>query len=284
MDENAITTLRIPKGRLHPDRINGLYYIIIRGSSNIGTSPTLTMLYNKIRPGLKDTKPEVDGHSELELRLPDSIKNGVGADFVSDQVCVSYPYCRAYDWISLKCNGELMTYQVGADEAPPPPSPGSPIPTTVCFTVTRAYLESAQRPDLTLAFSFTVTDQLGNTPDTDAVWSASQTVDEDLAGTRLPPPILREKENDPTDEPGIIDLEKLGSNPLQVIILTADKRFEPGYTISIIYTAKIEGQPNVVVTASGVVEADEFGQKKQWTEPKIPGVANYADLGTDLFV
>ncbi|URM30054.1 YncE family protein [Pseudomonas frederiksbergensis] len=263
VDVNATTTLRIPKGRLHPNRVNELVYSIQRGSQNIGTSaPPLTLLYNKIRPGLKDTKPEIDGHSELELLLPDAIKNGVGPDFVSAQVCVSYPYCRAYDRISLKCNGELMTYQVGKFEAPQPPDPGSPLPITVYFTVTRAYLESAKRPSGKLDFSYTVTDQLGNTPDTDAVWSASQNVDEDLAGTRLPAPILREIQNDPDDDPGLIDLEKLAGNPLLVIVVTADDRFQTGDTINATYTARLEGKPDVVVPVSGIIEADEFGQKK----------------------
>ncbi|MHC8391731.1 hypothetical protein ACYZTM_27815 [Pseudomonas sp. MDT2-39-1] len=262
VDVNAITTLRVPKGRLHPDRINKLFYTIRRGSQNIGTSDVLTALYNKIRPGLKDTRPETDGHSELVLLLPDAIKNGVGADFVSAQVCVSYPYCRAYDTITLKCNGEIMTYKVGADEAPQPPNPGSADPITVCFTVTRAYLESAVRPGGKLDFSYTVTDQLGNTPDTDAVWSASETVDEDLAGTQLPAALLREQLNDPGDDLSVIDLEKLRGNPLLLIILTTDARFQVGYTVNALYIAALSGRPDVTVRVSGTVEADEFGQKK----------------------
>ena len=263
-DVNAITTLRIPKGRLQPDRFNLLFYTILRGSQNIGTSLSLIMLYNKIRPGLKDTRPEIDGHSELALLLPDEIRNGVGADFVSAQVCVSYPYCRAHDTITLKCNGEIMTHQVRADEAPQPPNPGSPNPITACFTVTRAYLERAIRPGGKLDFSYTVTDQLGNTPDTDAVWSASQTVDEDLAGTRLKAPILLERMEDyPGDDSTLIELEKLAGGPLLVIVITTDHRFLPGDTIEATYTAKVPGQPvDVVVPVSGVVEADPFGQKK----------------------
>jgi hypothetical protein len=262
-DVNAKTILRIPKGRLHPDRINELFYTITRNSSNIGKSePNLTLLYNKIRPGLKDRFPEIDGHSELALLLPDAIKHGVGPDFVSAQVCVSYPYCRAYDTITLKCNGEIMTYKVGANEAPQPPNPGSADPITVCFTVTRAYLESAVRPDGKLDFSCTCTDQLGNTPDTDAVWSATQRVDEDLAGLLLPAALLREQLNDPDDDLNFIDLKKLRGNPLLLIILTADSRFQPGYTLNALYTAILTGQPDVVVRVSGTVEADEFGQKK----------------------
>lgn len=262
-DVDAKTRLRIPKGRLHPDQFNELFYTITRDSSNVGKSePNLTVLYNKIRPGLKDRFPEIDGHSELALLLPDAIKNGVGADFVSAQVCVSYPYCRAYDTITLKCNGESLTYKVRPDEAPQPPNPGSPNPVAVCFTVTRAFLESAVRPGSKLNFSVTVTDQVGNTPDTDAVWSATQTVDEDLAGTQLPAALLREQLNDPGDDLSIIDREKLRGNPLLLIILTADARFQVGYTVNALYTATLNGQPDVIVRVSGTIEADEFGQKK----------------------
>ncbi|WP_170219191.1 hypothetical protein [Pseudomonas arsenicoxydans] len=262
-DVNAKTSLRIPKGRLYSDQINKLFYTITRGSSNVGKSePNLTLLYNKIRPALKDRFPEIDGHSELELRLADDIKNGVGPDFVSAQVWVSYPYCRAYDTITLKCNGEIMTYQVRPDEAPQPPNPGSADPIAVCFTVTRAYLQSAVRPGGKLHFSCTCTDQIGNTPDTDAVWSATQTVDEDLAGLLLPAALLREQLNDPGDDLSLIDLEKLRGNPLLLVILTADSRFQVGYTVNAVYTATLTGQADVVVRVSGTVEADEFGQKK----------------------
>jgi len=262
-DIDDAVTLFIPHGKLLPDIINSLTCSVVRNSHNMGTSePPLTLLYNKIRPGLKDRFPEIDGHSELELRLADEIKNGVGSDFVSAKVWVSYPYCRAYDTITLKCNGEIMTYQVRPDEAPQPPNPGSADPITVCFTVTRAYLESAVRPGGKLHFSCTCTDQIGNTPDTDAVWSATQTVDEDLAGLLLPAALLREQLNDPDDDLSLIDLEKLGPNPLLLVILTADSHFQVGYTVNAVYTATLAGQPDVVVRVSGTVEADEFGQKK----------------------
>ncbi|VVO11047.1 hypothetical protein PS718_03436 [Pseudomonas fluorescens] len=264
LDPNAITTLRIPKGRLHPDRVNELYYSIKRGSSNIGTSePPLGMLYNRIRPGLKDRLTNPSGHSELALLLPEEIKNGVGAGFVSAEVCVAYPYCRAYDRISLKCNGELLSANVNPNEAPQPPNPGSEEPITICFIVDRAFLERAKRLDQKLHFSYTVTDQIGNGPDTDAPWSPVQTVDEDLDGTLLPMPILLERMEDfPGDDASIIDLEKLNGNPLLVIVVTADTRFVVGYGVVATFTAKVTGQPDVVVTVSGKVEADPFGQKK----------------------
>jgi hypothetical protein len=267
VDPNVRTMLRIPKGRLHPDKVNKLYYTIRRGSSNIGTStPSLEILYNRIRPGLKDRLTVPGGHSELKLLLPDEIKNGVGPDFVSADVCVAYPYCRAYDLITLKCNGELLEPKpkVNPNQAPQPPDPGNDTPITICFTVTRAFLDKAKRQDKKLHFSYTVTDQLGNGPDTDAPWSAVQSVDEDLDGTRLPIPILLERLEDfPGDDASIIDLEKLAGNPLLVVVLTTDNRFVVGYNVIATYTATNTGQPaDVVVTVSGKVEADPFGVKQ----------------------
>ncbi|WP_052269165.1 Ig-like domain-containing protein [Pseudomonas fluorescens] len=266
-DPDVRTTLRIPKGRLHPDKVNKLYYTVKRGSSNIGTSePMLEILYNRIRPGLKDRLTDPGGHSELKLLLPDVIKNGVGPDFVSAEVCVAYPYCRAYDVITLKCNGELLEPKprVNPNQAPQPPNPGSETPITICFTITRAFLDKAKREDKKLDFVFSVTDQIGNGPDTDAPWSPVQTVDEDLDGVLLPMPILLERLEDfPGDDASIIDLEKLAGNPLLVVVLTADNRFVAGDEVLATYTAKNTGQPtDVVVTVPGKVEADPFGSKK----------------------
>ncbi|MHC8294671.1 beta-propeller fold lactonase family protein [Pseudomonas sp. LB3P58] len=259
--------LYIPKNLLKPELVNSLTYTVTRGSQNMGTSrPPLEMLYNAIRPGNVDRDPGVDGHSELELILPDVIRNGVGPNFVSAQVCVSYPYCRAFDRIWLNCNGFPVYHDVTPLEAPPPVSA---TPVTVCFPVTRADLESA-KDHAQFKFSYTVTDQVGNNPDPNSPWSATQVVDVDLAGIRLPEPILREIQNDPTDEPSTIDLEKLGSNPLLVIVLTSDHRFQAGDSISATYIATLPGQADVVVPVVGSVEVDEFGQKK----PCILQVAN----------
>lgn len=262
VDPNARTTLRIPKGRLHPDRVNKLYYTIRRGSSNLGTStPPLEILYNRIRPGLKDRLTDPGGHSELKLLLPDAIKNGVGPDFVSAEVCVAYPYCRAYDLITLKCNGELLEPKprVNPNQAPQPPNPGDEIPITICFTITRAFLDEAKRLDHKLHFSYTVTDQLGNGPDTDAPWSPVQSVDEDLDGVLLPMPILLERKEDyPGDDASIIDLEKLAGNPLLLVVITKDNRFVVGDEIVATYTTTGQSDPVVV---RGKVEEDPFTGK-----------------------
>ena len=266
--ENDTVTLYLPKKLLFPDFVNRLTFTVTRGSQNMGTSEPLEVLYNAIRPGKEDTDPGVEGHSRLVLLLPDAIKNGVAPDFpvAGAQVCVSYPYCRAYDVIRLNCNGHIVVHTVTLSEAP---LPGSDTPVTVCFTVTRADLASGGDSS-EFVFSVTITDQLGNSPTPQSPWSAKQLVDVDLAGTRLPAPILREIQNDQTDDPSIIDRDKLAGNPLLVIVLTGDSRFRSGDLIEATYTATIPGQPDLLVIVTGTVETDEFGQKK----PCILQVAN----------
>lgn len=263
VDPNVRTMLRIPKGRLHPDKVNELYYTVRRGSANRGTStPPLEILYNRIRPGMKDRLTDPGGHSELKLLLPDVIKNGVGPDFVSAEVCVAYPYCRAHDFISLQCNGELLEPKpkVNPNQAPQPPNPGDEVPITICFTITRAFLDKAKRLNKKLDFIFSVTDQIGNGPDPDAPWSRSYTVSEDLDGTLLDKPILLERKEDyPGDDASIIDLVKLGNNNLLMVVLTKDSRIEAGDGIVAIYTATDTGQPtDVVEIVRGNVEEDPF--------------------------
>lgn len=78
----------------------------------------------------------------------------------------------------------------------------------------------------------------------------------------LPAAIPRERQNDPTDDPRFIDLALLGKNPLLVIILTADNRFESDDTINVTVTVKMPNLPDVVVPLSGTVATDQFGQKQ----------------------
>lgn len=261
-DVNAEIALFISEGQFYYGVVTRLYYIIRRASSNIGESPALTFIFNLIRPGLKDRLTVPGGHSELKLLLPDSIKNGVGADFVSAQVRVQYPYCRAYDLITLICNGETLDVEVQPTQAPVPPSHGSETPLNIEITVDKAFLMRAKRNDNKLDFLFTVHDQLLNSADPDAPRSPPQTVDEDLDGLLFLKAILREIEGDTSDEPDIIDLKKLAKNDLTVAILTADGRIAVGDEIKGIYTATRTGFPAIVEPLNGTVEKGDFEPKK----------------------
>lgn len=260
-DVNAPIRMYIKESQFRHDVVVYLFYTITRGSENVGASSSLSYIWNRIRPGMKDDVTVPGGHAKLKLLLPDAIKNGVGPDFVTARVAVQYPFCRAYDRISFMCNGKILEVNVGPTEAPEPPDHGSETPTTIYFDVDRAFLELAKQQDKKMAFLFTVYDQLNNSADPDAQWSPPQIIDEDLDGTRFAKPILREQLNDPSDTPEI-NLGKLKDQPLKVVIVPADARFEAGYQVRMFYTATHPDHTDVVDEQTGTVIVDEFGQKQ----------------------
>ncbi len=251
-EENEVQTLYLPKGLLLPNRLNTLVYTITRSSQNIGTStPELTLLYNTIRPGVEDRTPGDGAHSELQLILPkDVIDDGIDAERAKQgvQVCFAYPYCRAYDVIRLNCNGQDVVRTVTAAEAPTTPSAE---PTTICVMVGEdVFQQAGDNPKF--VFSYTVTDQLGNGPDTDSPYSGAVEVDVHLKETRLVAPDLAEDPNDPKDDPSTIDLAKLGSKDLTVQVHTFLPQWKPNDKIRVIYTASKLDTP----VESHTVEAD----------------------------
>ncbi|WP_242207971.1 MULTISPECIES: hypothetical protein [unclassified Pseudomonas] len=260
-DVNATIELHIKESQFLTDVVVYLFYTIERNSENLGTSLPLSYIYNRIRPGIKDDLTVPGGHSKLKLLLPDEIKNGVGPGFTTARVAVQYPYARAYDRISFMCNGKILEVSVGPTEAPEPPDHGSETPTTLYFDVDRAFLELAKQQDHRMAFLFTVYDQLNNSADPDAQWSKPQFVDEDLDGTRLAKPVLREQLNDPGDTPEI-DLGKLKDKPLLIVVATMDPRFVTGYKVTTFYTATHPDHPDVFDEQSSTVTEDEFEQKQ----------------------
>ncbi|MEJ6815749.1 hypothetical protein PseuLF5_01865 [Pseudomonas sp. LF-5] len=251
-EENSRHTLYLPKGLLLTDRVNTLVYTITRISENKGTStPELTLLYNTIRPGIEDRSPGDSAHSELQLILPqDVLDDGIDADRAKQgvQVCFTYPYCRAYDQIRLNCNGQDVAHTVTAAEAPPIPSAE---PTRVCVMVDEAvFLSAGDNPKF--IFSYTVTDQLGNGPDTDSPYSGAVEVDVNLKETRLVAPDLAEDPDDPSDDPSTIDLDKLAGKDLTVLVHTFAPLWQPNDKIRVTYTAS---RPNETVV-SHTLEAE----------------------------
>ncbi|WP_052269111.1 hypothetical protein [Pseudomonas fluorescens] len=260
-DVNAPIRMYLKESQFLYDVVVYLFYTITRVGENVGVSTSISYIWNRIRPGMKDDVTVPGGHAKLKLLLPDAIKDGIGPDFVTARVAVQYPYCRAYDRISFMCNGKILEINVGPTEAPEPPDHGSETPTTIYFDVDRAFLELAKQQDKKMAFLFTVYDQLNNSADPDAQWSPPQIVDEDLDGTRFAKPILREQLNDPSDTPEI-NLGKLKDQPLKIVIVPTDPRFKAGHRVTTFYTATHPDHPDVVDERTGTVVVDEFGQKQ----------------------
>ena len=267
--EDAVHTLYLPKGLLRPNQLNTLVYTITRGSENRGTStPELTLLYNAIRPGIEDRTPGDGAHSELQLILPqDVIDDGIDAERAKQgvQVCFAYPYCRAYDVIRLNCNGKDVVRTVTAAEAPTSPSAE---PTTICVMVGEDVFQQAG-DNSKFVFSYTVTDQLGNGPDTDSPYSGTVEIDVHLKETRLVAPDLAEDPDDPSDDPSTIDLGKLGSKDLTVLVHAFAPTWQPNDKIRVTYTASKPDAPVVSHTVEADVERIPFTYKLMVPNAKV---------------
>lgn len=268
-EENAVHTLYLPKGLLRPNQLNTLVYTITRGSENRGTStPELTLLYNAIRPGNQDRTPGDGAHSELQLILPqDVIDDGIDAERAKQgvQVCFAYPYCRAYDVIRLNCNGKDVVRTVTAAEAPASPSAE---PTTICVMVGEDVFQQAG-DNSKFVFSYTVTDQLGNGPDTDSPYSGTIEIDVHLKETRLVAPDLAEDPDDPSDDPSTIDLGKLGSKDLTVLVHAFAPTWQPNDKIRVTYTATKPDAPVVSHTVDADVGRIPFTYKLMVPNAKV---------------
>ncbi|WP_052269112.1 hypothetical protein [Pseudomonas fluorescens] len=260
-EENQVITLYLPKGLLLPERVNDFYYYVERPSGNHSQSdPPQKLLYNAIRPGKEDTTPGDGAHSRLKITLPnDVVKDGIDAERAKQGVLVSlsYPYCRAHDAIWLNCNGVDVPHVVTESEAPAIPSD---TPTTIAVLVEEAiFLRAGDSPRF--VFSYTVIDQLGNGPDTDSPYSGQELIDVHVEEDRFAKPILREKLDDPTDEPDI-ELGKLKDDPLKIVIAPTDARFVAGYKVTAFYTVTRPDDSTVNDKQTKTVEVDQFGKKK----------------------
>ncbi|MGE1172932.1 hypothetical protein [Pseudomonas sp. BW7P1] len=231
------TTLYIPHNLLLPDRLNTLNYTARRLDSSEETyEPPLAIKYNKIRPGIEDKIKGDEGHSELRLILPqDVIDDGIDAERAAQGVqayCI-YPYCRAFDKISLRCNGHVLTHVVHPDEAPSTPTTE---PTIIGMLLDKAFFEAAgDNPQA--AFDFTVEDELTNGADPTSPWSKPIRLVIDLKGARMAAPDIAEDPDDPNDEPDTIDLNKLGTRDLTIQVHVLAPRWESGDTLRVRYTA-----------------------------------------------
>ncbi|WP_052269153.1 hypothetical protein [Pseudomonas fluorescens] len=270
-EADEVQTLYLSKGLLKTDQVNTLSYTVTRASGNASRSPDLTLLYNAIRPGIQDRTPGDGAHSELKLFLPqDVIDDGIDAERAKQgvQVRCSYPYCRAYDEIWLNCNGEDVYHTVKATEAPPH---GSAEPLTIFVTVQEDVLRRAgDNPKF--VFSYTVTDQLGNGPDTDSPFSDSVFVDVHLNTEKMPAAYIAEISDDPEDDQKTIDLNKLGDNDLSILIHTPEPPWLKGDIIRLTYTAAKTNEPGVTHPAT----EDVVGTGFTYTI-KVPNIKVIAD-------
>lgn len=250
--ENDRHLMTIPNGLLNPNAVNTLETTVTRvGGNTQRSTPLLAILYNAIRPGSRDIN-SIPGHSELQLKLPqDVIDNGLDAARAALGVEVSfcYPYCRAYDVIELRMGTLTARFTVLSTEAP---LFGGIAPICIVRTLTaQQFQQAGDNPQFTL--TYTVHDQITNGADPSDPFSVPVVIDVDLAGVRRPAPIFFDNPTD--DDPAIIDLERLGSNNLTMLVRTFVPQFAIGDTIR----ARYSSPPSPDFFVDGTITG-QFGQ------------------------
>lgn len=250
--ENDRHLTTIPNGLLNPNAVNTLEATVSRvGGNTQRSTPLLAILYNAIRPGNRDIN-SIPGHSELQLKLPqDVIDNGLDAARAALGVEVSfcYPYCRAYDVIELRMGTLTARFTVLSTEAP---LFGGIAPICIVRTLTaQQFQQAGDNPQFTL--TYTAYDQIGNGAGPSDPFSVPVVIDVDLAGVRRPAPIFFDNPTD--DEPAIIDLERLDSNDLIMLVRT----FAPQFVIGDTIRARYSSPPSPDFFVDGTITG-QFGQ------------------------
>ncbi|SFH27688.1 Ig-like domain-containing protein [Pseudomonas sp. NFACC45] len=237
-EENDRIRLYVPHGRLIQG-VNRLHYKVTRPSGGGEDSEDLNVLYHLRAPG----EPAPEG---LDLVIPpDVISDGISGERAAQGVAFGfdYSYRRPFDHIRFLLGDTTDEWEI-ADASVP----------EVKTYFTNFFQQAGDNPNTLV--EFVVLDQLGNSNR-----SSIKYLDIHLGRGQLPKPIPREVLSEANDDPSVIDLEKLGANPLSLIILTDDPVFWPGDTITATYLTKVTDQPDDSFPVTGNVEVDELGQK-----------------------
>lgn len=205
--EESLRAVLYVQAKLWKDGLNTLDYGLERAGVEIETSNPLRVWLHSKRPGLVDRFPEEEGHSELKLSVEQGVLDeGVNPERAREgvDVTLSYPLMRVFDNVQLDCNGVILTWLVTQADV----DNGQPLVITINEAT---FIEAGDAADFPL--KFTVTDCVGNSPDTDNPYSGALSLYVNLLGQWYDPPIVSEDPADAEDDPDTIDLDKLAGGP-----------------------------------------------------------------------
>ncbi|MHC8370642.1 hypothetical protein ACYZT2_07485 [Pseudomonas sp. MDT1-85] len=256
-DPNAPLIFNVAQS-LFLEGLNIFYYVVERASGNTKPSTPSWALYNHNLPGGNDIPGNGD-HPFLTLSLPAELGSPpqIGKDEAASGVplTVDYPYGQPYDKILLTLNGVRFPFTLQPAEQNKP----------YVITLTQAMFERAGN-NARFDIRYTVISQVNNPTDKRRESSAI-TADVNLDRLTLDAPILREDPDDTSDDPGIIDRDKLKGRPLLVVVVPRTPPFQAGDTVKGVMTIT---PPGSELPLTGTIESDGFGQLK----PCIMEVAN----------
>ncbi|MEI4520485.1 MULTISPECIES: hypothetical protein [Pseudomonas] len=240
------------------DGVHVFTYEVERVSGNTGPSIESWALYHRDLPGGNDV-PGTGDHPDLAISLPAELGDPphIGKEEADRGVAVtvSYSFMRAYDRITLELNRERFPFTVQ------PGQQGIPF----VMTVTRDMFERAGN-NAQFPISYTVVDQVNN-PTDKRRWSKVIEADVNSQRVTLEKPILREDLDDSSDDPNIIDRDKLGGRPLYVVVLADKAPYQLNDDVVVTY---ISSQPSAEFSVLGKVERDSLGRLQSLIE--VPNV------------
>lgn len=215
-EENKRFTMDLPAAFLR-NGINRIRLRVTRVVQRPETSDDLVVLYHTPRPA-----GEVVGSGDnpnLLMTLPaDVIDNGLDAARVAQGVDVrlSYVYMRAYDKITLDCDGHTVLHTVTAAQA------------AAGIVILKLFADAFPRDNPHFAMRFRVVDQVGNSTGPRAIWSKTTYID-----VHIQKPVLDLK------QPKVLEARELGGTRLNFEKDFYEAKFA---TVEVAYTGSASGQ------------------------------------------
>lgn len=264
---NEIIAFNMFQSDLRDGVTNVIQYKLKRHSGNQDESTELWALYSATLPGGNDV-PGSGEHPGLGISLPAEWGDpaNIDKDKIDNKVplTLAYSHMKAHDEVTVQIGNERFNFTV---------KPGE-VGASFVALIDREQFELVGSQD-NCPFSYTVVDQLLNAAHKRR-WSKIIRANVDVDGVTLGKPILREILGDNEDEAKEIDLGKLGTNDLLVVVSTRSDAFNLHDKIKAEYIARIEGQIVAEAQVEGTVELDIIGEKDRCVL-KVPNAKVIAD-------
>ncbi|WP_454868156.1 hypothetical protein [Pseudomonas farris] len=249
-EENKRFTMDLPDAFLR-NGINRIRLKVTRVGQAPETSADLVVLYHTPRPGGEVVGS--GGNPNLLMTLPaDVIANGLDAGRVAQGVDVrlSYIYMRAYDKITLDCDGHTVLHTV------------TPAQAAAGIVILKLFADAFPRDNPRFAMRFRVVDQIGNSSGPLAIWSKTAYIN-----VHIRTPVLDLK------APTVQEARELGGTRLNFVQDFYEAQFA---TVLVTYTGSARGQTVKVywigrdsTYGSEIQTVDYAGQVLRFLVPRL---------------